>query len=112
MHDICPTFVCATNVFGNGIIPKKWQILRDHTRCRLTVMPTHEQGWPHHKYVLVNFDVFDVFLRLQTDIHLACEEWDRELTGVDWEPEMIVAKLPEFLQFVREVQEFISTNCK
>ena len=50
--------------------------------------------------------------RLQTDIHLGTEEWDRLLTGKEWEPEMIVAKLPDFLHFVREVQDFISENCE
>ena len=28
----------------------------------------------------------------------------------DWEPEIICAELPEFLQFVRQVQDFISCN--
>jgi len=46
----------------------------------------------------------------QTDIHLHCEEWDRVLSGEEWEPEMIVAKLPEFLQLVREVQDFICNS--
>ena len=50
--------------------------------------------------------------RLQTDIHLGSEEWDRALSGEHWEPETIVAKVPEFLQLVREVQNFINGSCK
>ena len=50
--------------------------------------------------------------RLQTDIHLGTEEWDRDLLSEDWEPEMIVAKMPEFLEFVRDVHQFISNFCK
>ena len=49
---------------------------------------------------------------IQMDIHLHCEKWDRALSEEDWEPEMIVAELPEFLQFVRQVQEFASSNCR
>ena len=42
---------------------------------------------------------------LQTDVHLHCEEWDLALSrGMPWEPEAIVRKLPEFLEFVMEVQ--------
>jgi len=48
--------------------------------------------------------------RESTDLHLGCEEWDRVLRGEDWEPEMIVSKLPEFLQFVHQVQDFLSSN--
>jgi len=46
----------------------------------------------------------------QTDLHLGCEEWYRVLSGEDWEPESIVSKLPEFLQFVHQVQDFLSLN--
>lgn len=50
--------------------------------------------------------------RKTTDIHLGTEEWDRDLLSEDWEPEMIVAKMPEFLEFVRDVHQFISNFCK
>ncbi|XP_068676260.1 uncharacterized protein [Montipora foliosa] len=50
--------------------------------------------------------------RKTTDIHLGTEEWDRDLLSEDWEPEMIVAKMPEFLEFVRDVHQFISNCCK
>lgn len=50
--------------------------------------------------------------RETTDLHLGREEWDRALSGKDWEPEMITSKLPEFLQFVYQVQDFLTTsNC-
>ena len=47
----------------------------------------------------------------QTDIHLHCEKWDQALSEEDWEPEAIVAELPEFLQLMRQVQEFVSSQC-
>lgn len=42
------------------------------------------------------------------DIHLHCDEWDRVLDEGNWEPEEIVAKLPAFLRFLREVQKNVS----
>ncbi|CAH3113238.1 unnamed protein product [Pocillopora meandrina] len=48
--------------------------------------------------------------KVTTDIHLHCEKWDQLLNEEDWEPETICAELPEFLHFVRQVQDFIS--CK
>ena len=48
----------------------------------------------------------------QTDIHLHCDKWDQALNGEDWEPEVILAELPEFLEFVRQVQQFVSSNCQ
>lgn len=50
--------------------------------------------------------------RETTDIHLGTEEWDSALLSEDWEPEMIVSKMPEFLDFVRDVHRFISDSCK
>jgi len=49
--------------------------------------------------------------RETTDIHLHCEKWDQALSEEDWEPEAIVAELPEFLQLMRQVQEFVSSQC-
>lgn len=57
-------------------------------------------------------DFKDEETRETTDIHLGREEWDRLLNSDDWEPEMIAAEVPKFLQFVREVQVFISGSCK
>ena len=48
------------------------------------------------------------YLFLQTDIHLHCDEWDRVLDEGNWEPQQIVAKLPKFLEFLREVQRNVS----
>ena len=45
------------------------------------------------------------------DIYLNCEKWDQALSAEDWEPEVIVAELPEFLEFMREVQDFVSSHC-
>ncbi|KAJ7323758.1 hypothetical protein OS493_030883 [Desmophyllum pertusum] len=44
----------------------------------------------------------------KTDIHLHCEEWDQLLDEGNWEPEQIVAKLPTFLQFLRQVQRNVA----
>ena len=48
----------------------------------------------------------------QTDVHLHCEEWDRLLSGGQWQPENLVRKLPEFLEFVKEVQCFVVAALK
>lgn len=45
-------------------------------------------------------------------MHLHCEEWDRLLSTGQWEPEIIVRKLPEFLEFVKEVQGFVVREMK
>lgn len=39
-----------------------------------------------------------------------CEEWDKALDEGDWEPEQIVAKLPTFLKFLRQVQSHVAPN--
>ncbi|KAJ7388263.1 hypothetical protein OS493_038897 [Desmophyllum pertusum] len=46
----------------------------------------------------------------KTDIHLHCEEWDQVLDEGNWEPEQIVAKLPTFLQFLRQVQRNVAAS--
>ena len=43
----------------------------------------------------------------QIDFHLRCDEWDQSFSSGQWEPEVIVRKLPEFLQFVKEVQGLV-----
>ena len=46
-------------------------------------------------------------LCMQIDLHLHCDEWNQSFSSGQWEPEVIVRKLPEFLQFVKEVQGFV-----
>lgn len=48
----------------------------------------------------------------QTDLHLHSEECDKLLNGTDWQPEIIVQKLPEFIQFVQEIQDFVVREMK
>jgi len=62
----------------------------------------------HFQKVNCSFFEPTLLFCIQTDIHLHCEKWDQALSEEDWEPEAIVAELPEFLQFMREVQEFVS----
>jgi len=50
---------------------------------------------------------FHPFL-LQIDLQLHCDEWDKLLSSGHWEPEVILQKLPEFLQFVKDVQGFVT----
>ena len=54
------------------------------------------------------------FLRflLQTDLHLHCDEWDKLLSSGQWEPKVILQKLPDFLRFVKEVQGFVVREMK
>ena len=40
----------------------------------------------------------------KTDIHVHCKEWAEAFDEGAWEPEQIVAKLPKFLKFLRQVQ--------
>ncbi|XP_015755830.1 PREDICTED: uncharacterized protein LOC107335338 isoform X5 [Acropora digitifera] len=47
-------------------------------------------------------------IKEKIDIHLHCDEWDRALEEGNWEPEQIAAKLCNFLQFVRDVQQNVS----
>ncbi|PFX25863.1 hypothetical protein AWC38_SpisGene9466 [Stylophora pistillata] len=44
----------------------------------------------------------------QTDLHLHCKEWDEVLCTEDWNPDDIVARLPEFLQFLKQVQSYLA----
>ena len=48
----------------------------------------------------------------QTDLHLHSEECDKLLNGTDWQPEIIVQKLPEFIQFVKEIQDLFVREMK
>ena len=62
---------------------------------------------------------FPVFLILsfscgngQTDLHLHSEECDKLLSSSDWQPEIIVQKLPAFLDFVKEIQGYVVREMK
>ena len=48
----------------------------------------------------------------QTDLHLHSEECDKLLNSTDWQPEIIVQKLPEFIQFVKEIQDLFVREMK
>ena len=41
----------------------------------------------------------------QVDIHLRCDEWDNAFQEGQWEPEQVAEKLPQFLYFVKKVQQ-------
>ena len=40
----------------------------------------------------------------QIDVHLQCDEWDENLRAGTWKPKDIISKLPQFLGFVKNVQ--------
>ena len=48
------------------------------------------------------------YLALQIDVHLHCDEWDRALDEGNWEPQQIAAKVSNFLEFLRNVQQNVS----
>ena len=48
----------------------------------------------------------------QTDLHLHSEECDKLLNGTDWQPEIIVQTLPEFIQFVKKTQDVLVREMK
>ena len=56
------------------------------------------------------FVLFWILYPGKTDIHLHCEEWDQVLDEGNWEPEQIVAKLPTFLKFLRQVQRNVAPH--
>ena len=56
--------------------------------------------------------VYFLLFLLQTDLHLHCDEWDKLLSSEQWEPMVILQKLPEFLRFVKEVQGFVVHEMK
>ena len=60
------------------------------------------------KYLSLPVIYIFFLLILQIDCQLHCDEWDKLLSSGQWEPEVILRKLPEFLQFVREVQVFVA----
>ena len=53
-----------------------------------------------------------MFYFWQTDFHLHCREWDELLNSREWEPEVIVEKLPEFFRFVKKVQSIVAREMK
>ncbi|KAL9975391.1 hypothetical protein ACROYT_G012548 [Oculina patagonica] len=57
-------------------------------------------------------DVAEERSRESTDLHLHCKEWDKQLSSGRWEPKDILKKLPEFLQFVKEVQGLVVHEIK
>ncbi|XP_078355398.1 uncharacterized protein LOC144640040 [Oculina patagonica] len=57
-------------------------------------------------------DITKEEFRESTDLHLHCKEWDELLSSEDWEPETIVEKLPEFFQFVKQVQGFVAREMR
>jgi len=59
------------------------------------------------KYLFIALYLYILLIVLQTDLHLHCDEWDQLLSSGKWEPKVILQKLPEFLQFVKEVQGFV-----
>ena len=63
-------------------------------------------GFSFFSYCLILFR----FLMKKTDIHLHCKEWDDAFDEGDWEPEQIVAKLPTFLKFLRQVQSHVAPH--
>lgn len=93
-------------------LPKGY--LFSHRRCSYRTLHTPRRGFSMivSKEISWSRDYNEEETKETTDIHLGREEWDRLLSDGDWEPEVIVDKLPEFLQFVREVHVFISDCCK
>jgi len=57
-------------------------------------------------------DIATEELRESTDLHLHCKEWDKLLSSKDWEPEVIVERIPEFFRFVKQVQGFVAQEIK
>lgn len=50
--------------------------------------------------------------RESTELHLHSEECEKLFNSTDWQPEIIVQKLPAFLNFVREIRGFVERKMK
>ena len=60
--------------------------------------------------IFLNCLILFRFRMKKTDIHLHCKEWDEAFDEGAWEPEQIVAKLPKFLKFLRQVQSHVAPH--
>lgn len=67
---------------------------------RYAIIISKESSW--------RSDISNVDFTESTDLHLHCKEWDEVLRTEDWNPDAIVARLPEFLQFLKQVQSFVA----
>lgn len=62
--------------------------------------------------ISLSSDIEEEEKRETIDLHLHCKDWDEQLKNENWKPEDIVAKLPEFLQFVKRVQSVICSELR
>ncbi|XP_066030707.1 uncharacterized protein [Pocillopora verrucosa] len=78
----------------------------DEERFALTVCKDQAKDVNTDHSDVGSFDETEV----KTDIHLHCKEWDEAFDEGAWEPEQIVAKLPKFLKFLRQVQSHVAPH--
>lgn len=62
--------------------------------------------------ISLSSDIEEEEKRETIDLHLHCKDWDEQLKNENWKHEDIVAKLPEFLQFVKRVQSVICSELR
>lgn len=90
------------------------EIFLRHRRCSHRTVFEPQAGFfvILSKEMSLSCDIEEKEERETIDLHLHCKDWDEQLKNENWKPEDIVAKLPEFLQFVKRVQSVICSELR
>lgn len=90
------------------------EIFLRHRRCSHRTVFEPQAGFfvILSKEMSLSYDIEGKEERETIDLHLHCKDWDEQLKNENWKPEDIVAKLPEFLQFVKRVQSVICSELR
>lgn len=90
------------------------EIFLRHRRCSHRTVFEPQAGFfvILSKEMSLSCDIEEKEERETIDLHLHCKDWGEQLKNENWKPEDIVAKLPEFLQFVKRVQSVICSELR
>ncbi|XP_020623172.1 uncharacterized protein LOC110060719 isoform X2 [Orbicella faveolata] len=93
-------------------IPEGFHLIHKRSSKRAMYTTNPEFAIILSKEISWHSDIATEELRESTDLHLHCKEWDKLLSSKDWEPEVIVERIPEFFRFVKQVQGFVAQEIK
>lgn len=90
------------------------EIFLRHRRCSHRTVFEPQAGFfvILSKEMSLSYDIEEKEERETVDLHLHCKDWDEQLKNENWKPEDIVAKLSEFLQFVKQFQSLICSELR